>query len=178
MGEYFYSKHLGGFGNIRMFGASNIPADAVEVTDQERLALLLGESAGQLITTDEKGFPVLKTPPIAEVDVRERIAFVRYERETAGITFNGAPVHTDRMTQSRLDGMSRRAAEDAAYTTDWKLADGTFVLLDASEVVKMADAVDEYVQACFTRERELLTALNNDVYDPDMLADGWPGQLR
>ena len=45
-----------------------IPADAVEITAERHAALLAGQSAGQLITADENGYPVLVDPPPVSID--------------------------------------------------------------------------------------------------------------
>lgn len=50
----FYSKEMNGDG---------IPEDAVEITDEEWIALLDGQAAGKMIASDKKGSPVLKDYP-------------------------------------------------------------------------------------------------------------------
>lgn len=57
-----YSKQTGGFYSREIHG-DNIPADAVEITDEEHAALLAGQAAGKVITADENGRPVLVDPP-------------------------------------------------------------------------------------------------------------------
>ena len=58
----FYSKQTGGFYDTAIHG-DNIPADAVEITDEEHQALLEGQSNGKVIAADKNGKPVLKDPP-------------------------------------------------------------------------------------------------------------------
>jgi len=50
----FYSKEMNGDG---------IPEDAVEITDEEWIALLDGQAAGKMIASDKKGSPVLRDYP-------------------------------------------------------------------------------------------------------------------
>lgn len=57
-----YSKSTGGFYTEEIH-ASSIPFDAVEITDSEYRLLLAGQSAGQRITADATGNPVLQAPP-------------------------------------------------------------------------------------------------------------------
>ena len=59
----FYSKSTGGFYSAEIHGDA-IPADAVEITDAEHIALLAGQSAGQRIEADEHGHPVLRDVPV------------------------------------------------------------------------------------------------------------------
>lgn len=104
----------------------------------------------------------------------EAIASARYDRETAGTTVGGVPVFTDRTTQMKLTGASMRAQHNAAYTVNWKQSDGTYVALDATQLIAIGDAVGDYVQACYDRESVLLDALEIGAYTDAMLAEGWP----
>lgn len=58
----FYSRSTGGFYTHGIHGAK-IPADAVEITEDEHAALLDGQSHGKLIQADANGRPVLVDPP-------------------------------------------------------------------------------------------------------------------
>lgn len=102
------------------------------------------------------------------------IAKERYTRETAGVVVAGISVLTDRDTQSKLTAAAVRAQRDNNYTVDWKGADGKFVSLTASEIIVVADGVDDYVQACYSREAELLLNLAKGTYSEAMLVEGWP----
>ena len=52
----FYSATTGGFYTREIHG-DNIPADAVEITAEQRAALLEGQSQGKLIQADANGKP-------------------------------------------------------------------------------------------------------------------------
>lgn len=58
----YYSKSTGGF-YLQEIHGDNIPADAVEITQDQHQALIDGQSAGKVITADNAGFPVLQDPP-------------------------------------------------------------------------------------------------------------------
>lgn len=58
----FASKSMGGFYDPSIH--PEIPADAVEITDEEHAALLAGQSAGQVIDWDGGGYPFLADPPL------------------------------------------------------------------------------------------------------------------
>lgn len=60
----FYSKSTKGFYEDR----ESAPKDAVEITDEYKAQLLLGEAMGKIISSDNKGRPVLTDapPPSAE----------------------------------------------------------------------------------------------------------------
>lgn len=59
----FYSASTKGFYSAEIHG-SNIPGDAVKITNEEHAALLEGQSEGKLISPDKNGFPVLITPEV------------------------------------------------------------------------------------------------------------------
>ena len=81
----FYSKSKNGFYSKQIHG-NNIPADAVEITNEEHASLLDGQSNGKVITADENGYPVLTDPPkpqpkeITTVTMRQaRLALLKKE---------------------------------------------------------------------------------------------------
>lgn len=58
----FYAKSTGGFYTREIHGG-NIPADAVEISNDEHAELMAGQSSGQIITADADGNPILQDPP-------------------------------------------------------------------------------------------------------------------
>lgn len=58
----FYSKSTGGFYSHEIHG-DNMPADVVEISAEDHVELLRGQSAGQVIAWRDDGFPVLQNPP-------------------------------------------------------------------------------------------------------------------
>lgn len=69
----FYSKSTNGFYDSEIH--SYMPNDAVEITVDEHLALLEGQSKGKKITSDDNGKPILADPPaptIEEIAVAKR----------------------------------------------------------------------------------------------------------
>ena len=103
---------------------------------------------------------------------REAIKARRNHAMNSGITVAGVPVHTDDQSQSRIMGAALAATIDPDTTVKWKASDGGFVMLDATTIIAIAQAIRAHVQACFDREAELLAALSaGDEYDID---DGWP----
>lgn len=57
----FYSAQTGGFYTREIHG-DNIPEDAVEISAEEHVALIEGQSQGKRIVADENGCPVLADP--------------------------------------------------------------------------------------------------------------------
>lgn len=79
------------------------------------------------------------------------IAARRYEAETGGIVLGGLPIAKEDRSKLLINGAALRASRDSSYTLHWKTLEG-FIDLPAEQVLIMADAVSDHVQACFTRE--------------------------
>lgn len=158
----FYSPEING---------SGIPDDAVEVQDQDYVALLLGQEQGKPIVPGPGGYPILQDRPPQEPAAA--IAARRYEAETAGISVNGMPLDTGRDSQALVTGAALAAVIDSAYICQWKTAGG-FVDLDAPQIIAIASAMRAHVQACFDREAELLDAVAAGTYTAEQLDQGWP----
>ncbi len=63
----FYSVSTGGFYDSAIHGSA-MPVDSVEITEEEHLALLEGQSTGKLIRPDVNGRPELQDPPPPTLD--------------------------------------------------------------------------------------------------------------
>lgn len=108
------------------------------------------------------------------------IAAARYEREVAGIVWQGYGIATDRESQDKVDKEDR--AVDKGMRADgkgWKCFDlsaGQVVFRPTSnaELQAIAAAVYDYVSACFAREAALLAAIKDGTFHDGMLAEGWP----
>lgn len=91
---------------------------------------------------------------------RELIAEYRYDVETGGVEVAGQLIPTDRHTQQVLTAMYMRALGNPEYSIRFKTESG-FVNLDAIQIIAIAEAVHDHVQAAFAREDELLTMIDN-----------------
>ena len=113
---------------------------------------------------------VLSSIPLADrkAAMKAAITAQRWAVETAGITVNGSNISTDAQTQAKLSGALQLVQADDTILIDWKGSDGSWVQLNAASVTAIAMAVGSHVQACFTREKELHTAVDNAV-DSDAL---------
>ncbi|MGM3159959.1 DUF4376 domain-containing protein [Dickeya undicola] len=104
------------------------------------------------------------------------VASQRYQAEQAGITFNGHSYSTTRESRGLLDSKAICALQNENYSCRWKMANGEFVALSATDVLAAHTAVDSYVEACFSHEEALLLLVANGGFTLDMLTQGWPGQ--
>lgn len=114
-----------------------------------------------------------EVPPAPAPDWSALIAARRWQAETGGTVINGLPIDTDDRSKLLINGAALRANRSSDYVLRWKTSGG-FVDLTAAQVLAVADAVSEHVQACFDREDELLGAVADGTITADMLEEGWP----
>ena len=111
--------------------------------------------------------------PPADPDWLSLIAARRYQAEIGGIELQGLPIATDDRSKTLINGSALKALRNSAYTLRWKTEEG-FIDLPADQVLVMADAVADHVQACFDREAELQAAVADGSITAEMLEQGWP----
>lgn len=120
----------------------------------------------------------LRQPADVLADKLAELAALRYEKETAGITVAGASIKTDRESQATLASAYTSMKNGLLAQVDWKASNG-WVTVTLAQLEPIAQAVAAHVQACFSRERALASALQAIVDNPVAVADydistGWP----
>ena len=103
---------------------------------------------------------------------KAEIANARWVAETGGVALNGMTIRTDRESQSLITGAALKALQDAEYVCSWK-TDAGFVELTAAQILAIADAVREHVQAQFDHERALLALIDAAETVEDLEAVTW-----
>jgi hypothetical protein len=82
------------------------------------------------------------------------------------------------MSQTNYIGAVVGAQIDPDAVIDWKMADGTFVKLDAAAITAVALAVRAHVQACFDNEAVLKAQIETAITAEEIavvdLNTGWP----
>ncbi|PWD68401.1 hypothetical protein DF215_16110 [Pectobacterium versatile] len=111
---------------------------------------------------------------ISEQLTRDAIALSRYERETAGITFNGNQFHTTDRSKTMLCGAAIKCLRDENKTFNWKTIDGKFIDLSSADILALHDAVIDYVESCFSREQSLINSLLQNELTAEMIDESWP----
>lgn len=108
----YYSKSTGGFYDPEIHGDS-IPSDSVEITQQQYLTLLDGQSSGKTIATDSKGKPVLKDRPAPTADELKALCKAQARQLLVATDFSELP--------SVRASISNAAAFDAYRSTVRKI---------------------------------------------------------
>ncbi|NFV79986.1 DUF4376 domain-containing protein [Magnetospirillum aberrantis] len=100
---------------------------------------------------------------------KAKVAEYRYGIETGGLTVAGVAIPTDDRTKVLLNGAySRAIAGDPSAVRKFKTPSG---FLDATneQIIAMAEAIADHVQACFNAEAAhcaAIDAMEDDVDDP------------
>jgi hypothetical protein len=88
------------------------------------------------------------------------------------------PIATDAVSQTKYIGAVVGAQIEPNAVINWKMADGTFVSLDAQAITAAAMAVRAHVQTCFDREAELKAQIEAAATPEEISAvdigAGWP----
>lgn len=101
------------------------------------------------------------------------IATARYEEEISGIVFDGYQIATDRDSQSLITGAALAAMQDSSYSARWKTTTGSFINLNADQIIAVADAVRAHVQTCFDREGDLCDLIDAAETEADLQNINW-----
>lgn len=108
-------------------------------------------AAGAFVTPPE---PPMTLDRAKALKLQELAAW-RFERETAGVSFGGAKIKTDRESQATISGAFASLQSGLIQSVDWKAADEQWVTLTITEMTAIAQAVAAHVQASFTAEKQL-----------------------
>lgn len=92
--------------------------------------------------------------------LKDYAAAKRLEAESKGIVLNGMVVKTDRASQFMTVGACMAAAEDPNFTASWKCADGSFVLLNAEQIIAVRRAITAHIASCFSAEAAVANSVN------------------
>ncbi|MFN9280890.1 MAG: DUF4376 domain-containing protein [Betaproteobacteria bacterium] len=175
----FYASSTGGFYHPAIHG-DNIPADAVEITDERHAELLLGESQGKLIVADEHGHPQLQDAPVPPLATRQESAWERIKTERdrrtqlAGYQVNGHWFHSDTFSRTQQIALVIMGP-NMPPGIQWKTMSGEMVTMTptlAGQIFAAAAASDIAIYTAAEAHRAaMLASANPDTYN---FSGGWP----
>lgn len=154
-----------GEGNNYYLAQSNyLPQPLMADSGKYRYSL---DANGQIVEND-------LAPTLDELKAAKskEIAAARYAAEIAGISFAGAAIRTDRESQALITGAALAAINDAETSVTWKAANG-FITLSAAQIIAVAQAVRDHVEACFNQEAELQAEIDAAVSAEEVSAITW-----
>jgi hypothetical protein len=84
----------------------------------------------------------------------------RYDTEQGGMNLtSGMPILTDDRSQAKINGARIAAVANAAFTTEWHAADGTFHHMVSADVISMSDQLQTHIDNCFTTSSTVATEI-------------------
>ena len=122
----------------------------------------------------------LHVPTLAEIKAAKLndLGSYRWAYERAGTTIGGTSMDTSETTRLALIGANEKARGNPAYTVNFKIAAGSWITLNALEIIALADGLADFVQACFDREKVLsdliVAAVDEAEIDAIDITSGWP----
>lgn len=91
---------------------------------------------------------------------KNSVSQIRYQKEIAGIPFNGLTIGTDREDKGMLLGALTTLQRNGG-TIRFKTNEGVFVELDATQLGQIYDLVAQHTQLMFDKESAHFTAIDN-----------------
>lgn len=130
-----------------------------------------------------RSFKLVDAPlDTAKTQLLERLADIRWQKETGGIELEGIKISTDRQSQAMITqtvaGLNLTNATDNPITTVKFKSDSGFVELSAEQIAAIGIAVTRHVEACYAREQELASKIESIKTIKTLrkldLSAGWP----
>lgn len=143
-----YSAQTGGFYTPEIHG-TNIPADAVEITDAAHAALLAAQAAGQRIEPDANGYPIAVDPPPPTLAEVQAAAHAAIDGEAGAARARYITVAPGQEATYMLKESQARAYKAAGYPVA-AVADYPMVQAEAAAVYGAAPTAAEIQSACDT----------------------------
>lgn len=94
-------------------------------------------------------------------ELSEKVTDYRWKKERSGVTVNGVPISTDDISQTKLLSVFMLAKFDPNFTIRWKANNGTFLTLNAAQIMAISTAVRNHIQGCFEEEELLKQNIQN-----------------
>lgn len=87
-------------------------------------------------------------------------ARVRYIRQKGGFTYQGSKFTTDPGSITALTSAYSLAKANSSYSTQWKLASGDFISMNANTIIGAYTAISAFIETLFKAEATLSVAID------------------
>jgi hypothetical protein len=175
----FYSKETGGFYDPKIHG-KDIPADAVEITDAEHDALLVGQSKGKRITARADGRPELADVIInldeLKQNKKKEIGRARDNAAEADVTVVAGNFKADDRSRRLLHEAIVLAVAGGSLPSTWAdAAEREVEIASLNDLVVIAEAIAAQARATETSCRHLEKLIDRAADPAALNAVSWPG---
>lgn len=184
----FYSPTTNAFYDPRLKSryeaAGTWPDDAIEVPSETFRTYGQGQAPEGKMRGAVDGMPAwvdVPAPPFQDQKTRRlaRLATYRWQVETGGLSWNGYGIPTDDRSKTLINAAADRARRSgAAPSAGWKISADTWIDATVQQMKDLQEAVEAFVDACFSRERalaqDILAATDEAALDAVDIESGWP----
>lgn len=164
--------------NVLIYDPANwywtIGSDVDNVWSSARAALVPSTDADYQAWTSA-GFNTPNMASMADLEDTLRVAYppgtpktyaalARYNAASGGVVItsvSAAAFLTDPVSRNAINSADDYLKANASETVDWKMADGSFVSIDAATMTSIANTVAGFVQLCFTCESQLVAGIDD-----------------
>lgn len=87
-------------------------------------------------------------------------ADLRYQRQIGGYTYRGQMYRVDAQSVAALTMAYSLAKANASYNTQWKMADGSFLPMNAANIISLYGVITGFIQALFNAEAVVDTSID------------------
>lgn len=162
----FYSASTGGFFDDALFDADTLPADVVEITEEDHQALLQGQSDMKQIVADDNGYPRLLERPTSLPTPEGLVQRIDAYAVTQYTYLNRFEVeYRERAAAARRYREAGYSGEPGIWITSFAEAAGLEPAPAADRIISQAEALaDAFAQlaALRMRKREVLALDGED----------------
>jgi hypothetical protein len=153
-GNIYYSPGKKGFYNDMVHKKSQIPKDAIAITQEHYDTLLAEQSKGKSIGVDELNRPVAAEPVLSLRDKALVLKGLRKQKESAGFKHSGAIFPSDEKTEMRLTAAASIASVDPGYKIQNWTTDGgkTFSDIEGEAINEILAKMARHHATCFAAE--------------------------
>ena len=95
----------------------------------------------------------------AKETLKEKYSELRWKKETEGIVYNGIEIETDDRTKTTILLKKELISTSSKETFSWK-HNGEIFQLNSDDIIKISNAINDYIQKCFEIEASLIQNLN------------------
>lgn len=164
-----------------LFDGYNIVERWIEASPTTEIDTKIGESiefrTDKIVVVYEYSLPELE---VFQNFIKSKVATKRWEAETTGVVINENHFATDRESQSKYTAIEVAIthADPLTWSINWKTSNGTFITLNAEEMMVIIDDIEQYIQDCFNKEYELQQQIDACTTLEQVMAidynTGWP----
>lgn len=165
---YYYSPSNNGFYVDSIHGDA-IPADAIEVTEEQYRTLLDGLNAGKVLTVGVGNALILNNQPVdlalAKKHCHAIIDTLRSQAMKSGFEYDGHTYQADPVSYGNLTSaiVAANSGNPLPDGFTWRTADDQNIAVTTEDLVAMGTAALTYITECYQRSWDLKAGVDTAI---------------